>query len=314
MLYCDACNFRTNSKFNFERHIQTKKHEENNKNFETSRKNICSKCNKSFNSTGGNYYNHIKKCNVKAEVDVKFDKKLKDLEYQLELEKLKASYQQELSNRELDYLSEKHELELELITHKNNSNNNNNFNQQINITGDNQFITNKKDILNMHFDKVIDIDTFTNNYKNGYGLTYDESKILLENYRMSGIKSCAPSLTCFLKRSYARQYKDIYGRDPEPNEIILPFILNDSGLRRHYEKTTQGWYSTTSMDNIHKFIVISNDLVFNAHTQYIPISAYEKITVSNSLLRLSDYTSLISKNFLEELPRSSGKSLVKKTF
>uniref|UniRef100_A0A6C0E7I2 C2H2-type domain-containing protein n=1 Tax=viral metagenome TaxID=1070528 RepID=A0A6C0E7I2_9ZZZZ len=309
MLYCYACNFKTNSKFNFDRHNQTKKHEEKIKTTNAltiNKKNICPGCGKYFNSTGGNYYNHLRKCHIDLSQhqeinNLKSETKIKELEHQLELERMKSSFQQVLNNKELNYLSQKHELELELVSNKNtqhtqHTSNSNNFNQQINITGDNQFITNKKDILNVHFNKVIDIDTFTNNYKNGYGLTFDESRILLENCKMSGIKSCAPNLTCFLKRSYVRQYKDIYGTEPEPNEIVLPFILNDSGLRRHYEKTNEGWNSTTSMDNIHKFIVISNDLVFNAHKQYIPISAYEKITVSNSLLRLNNYESLIANS------------------
>jgi len=334
MFSCNACNFETSSKYNLVRHNQTKKHFDNFKSQEQNKKINCRYCGKYFQSAGGSYYKHTKKCSSDPEIDqetdleinheidfevesllesgigveleseLESDTKIKNLEHQLEIERMKSSFQRALTSKELDHLTEKHELQLEIMS-KNNMSNPDQFNQQNIFCGNPPQFINKKDTLNMQFGNVIDIETFTNNYKNGYGLTFDESKILLENCQMSGIKSCAPNLSCFLKRSYTRQYRAIYGRDPEPEEIILPFILNDSGVRRHFEKTIEGWLSTTSIDNIQKFIVISNDQVFNAHQQFIPISAYEKITISNAILRMNNFDRIIpdQKALTQDTPR-----------
>jgi hypothetical protein len=230
---------------------------------------------------------------------------VKDLTHQLEIEKLKHRYELEKYKNQANHIislkeSEKKDIQLEhMVDQLENlkqypNHTTQEIKNQINVSGGNNLFVNKRDTLNMYFKSVIDIDTFTENLKNGYGLTSEDTKSILDGYHMSGIKSYVPNVCYYLKKSYTKQYKAIYGRDPKPEEILLPFVISDSGLRQHYEKTLEEWQSTTSNENIKKIIVISNDQIYQHHNQTIPMTALDKVIILNSMLRINNYNSIIT--------------------
>ncbi len=178
-------------------------------------------------------------------------------------------------------------------TVNNNTVNNNTVNNNtINIQVSN--VLTKKDKLNIHLDKVIDIDTFTENYENNskYHLTKDESQILLENSEHSGIIGYCEGLSTYLKKKYCLQLKDLTGDIQKYNECVLPFISNDCNLRTHYEKLNEGWVLVKSNDKIRKLVNISDKQIFNHHNRFIYYPKIGKKLAVNILLRKSDYLTI----------------------
>lgn len=324
MFICVECNFETSKKSHYARHCETKKHAQNSK---KNKSITCPNCEKIFKSLSGGYYKHIKLCdekhkhilhnvnnvnNVNTETDLnnnhlhnnhlhnnillselKHKLDIEHLTHQLEIEKLKNIIQQKDNDNKYLHLET---LIKQLQPIKNEQNISQNI-QQINygnISIANNTYINKKYTLNMYFKNVIDIDTFTDNYKNGYGLTQQETQVLLDTCELSGVKACASNICYFLKRSYKDQYENIYGRTPKPDEIVLPFCVADSGLRQHYEKNDKGWAPTTSSEKLKKFIVISNDHVYKHHNKFLPITLNDRLYISNAMLRSNNYNNLIT--------------------
>lgn len=290
MYVCDQCFYQTDDKSNFRRHQRNLKHKNK----------IKCECGQEFTHSSSLSRHKKSRCNAIENVDL-----VKDLTHQLEIEKLKHQYELEKYKNQANKIislkeSEKKDIELKQLASQ--LENLKQFSyystqeikNQFNVSGGNNQFINKKDTLNMYFKDVIDIDTFTQNLKNGYGLTSEDTKSILDGYHMSGIKSYVPNVCYYLKKSYTKQYKDIFGRDPKPEEIILPFVISDSGLRQHYEKTLEEWQSTTSNENIKKIIVISNDQIYQHHNQNIPMTALDKVIILNSMLRINNYNSIIN--------------------
>lgn len=258
---------------------------------------------KSFNSIKDfkeNYYEN-KKGNKS------FDKNDKDnlteLKHQLELLKQRIEFKDTISNLEkqnvelerdltvqglndkIEYLEQNQKL---IVANNNNAHNNApKMTQQNTVNISNPSIIAKQNNLNVHFGEMIDFDTFIENYKTKFPLTYEESKVLLENYHHSGIKSYGNGLFSILKKNCAKQLSELIGEDVDTP--ILPFVLSDSGLRKHLEKTPAGWIPASTRDKIKKLVVISNDQIYKHHNDCIPMSAYEKELITNSILRKSDY-------------------------
>lgn len=159
----------------------------------------------------------------------------------------------------------------------------------INFNGSSDLVITKKDRLNMYFGNTIDIDTFTENYKTKpeYQLTFEETRILLENAEQSGIASYGYGLFNYLQKKYQLQVEDLSGEKIDME--IMPFISADSNLRRHYEKTPLGWMSVNTDEKLKKLVIISNDQVYKHHKKFIKMSSRQKQTAANSLLKRSDY-------------------------
>ncbi len=97
---CEKCNYTTNKKYDYERHISSQKHAKN-----TLKIYKCTKCTKEYNIRQS-YYAHIKICQKNDKIQENFDNNevvlINDLQIQLilakkdlELEKLKIKHEQE---------------------------------------------------------------------------------------------------------------------------------------------------------------------------------------------------------------------------
>ncbi len=193
----------------------------------------------------------------------------------------------------------------------NNTINNNTINSNINIqiNNNNKYIS-KKDKLNHYLKNMIDLDTFTNNYKNDpkYHLTKDESLILLENSENLGLPSYGDGLYTYLKKKYCLQLEDLTGLKQKHNDSVLPFISNDTNLRSHYELTKNGWILIKSTDNIKKLLNISDEQIYKHHNKFIYYPTKKgKNTIVNIFLRKSDYSKIDSE--LENISNTLNKQI-----
>ncbi len=195
----------------------------------------------------------------------------------------------------------------------NNVSNSNVINNTINIQLNN--LLSKKDKLNYHLNKVLDIDTFTENYKNNskYHLTKDEAKVLLENSENSGINGYCEGLSTYLRKKYCLQLEDLTGDIQKYSECVLPFISNDCNLRSHYEKSNDGWVLVKSTDKIRKLLNISDQQIFNHHNKFIYYPKRGKKIGVNILLRKSDYLTIekMLENDQKQKASNSKKSSIK---
>jgi hypothetical protein len=166
----------------------------------------------------------------------------------------------------------------------NNNNNNNTINIQVNNVS-------KQKKLNQLLHNVIDIDTFTENYKNDPDLflSKDESQVLLENSEINGIDGYCEGLSTYLKKKYCLQLEKITGEIKKYHECVLPYISNDYNLRSHYEKTNNGWILVKSTDKIMKLLNISDQQIYNHHNKFVHYPKKGKKKAINILLRKSDY-------------------------
>ena len=175
-----------------------------------------------------------------------------------------------------------------------NSNNVNNVNIQIN----NNYMS-KKDKLNHYFNNMIDIDTFTDNYKNNakYHLTKDEAQVLLENSEKLGIPSYGEGLYTYLKKKYCLQLKDLTGQELKHYESILPFICADVNHRSHYEYLDKkGWVLLKLTDKLKKIVDISDKQIYDHNNKFICYPSKKgKITVINVFLKKADYSEIEDK-------------------
>lgn len=299
---CKPCFYKTMSKFNFDRHILTEKHKKlvdeyinNNVEFR-----ICTECGKNFKHSSS-YYRHVKTCinNNNNCNNKEYSNELLELMHENEKLKLEIKYQSQLAQKDVEKFKMGMELQ-EAFLQKQKSNtsshqehshpqiNNNNYQDVINIQGDNNTLLTKKDTMNFYFGQTLDLDTFIQNFETKYPLTQEETRTLAENYQNSGIKSYGPGLLCYLKKNYKRQIKDITGQEPD-DDVVMPFLSSDGTLRTHLEKATEGWKIVKDITKIDRIIIVSNDYIYNYHTTHLPIGSKERKIVSNSMLRNSTY-------------------------
>ncbi len=337
MYFCNKCVFSSTSKYNYERHCSSMKHIKL-FNIKSESSFVCTKCSKKYKYQSG-FYRHTKTCNYQKDVITTTTKpevlvtnvstlelKLlkKDYEHKLEIEKIKnenmatiekLKYKNQLEQKELKNKLEKKELEKQLeikeIENKNlqliNDSKNKKITNKINVEINNINICKLK-YLNSNFSNVIDINTFIENYKTKYGLTNEQSLTLLENSQEGGINSCISSLVYYLKDSAIKQYKEIKGQEIARNDVVLPFLLSDKSLRDHFEKSINGkWDKTTMNDNIKKIVTITNDHVFKHHKQFINISGHQNKRLMNGILKASCY-SLLSNITNPELYKITGEN------
>ena len=259
-LFCDICNYNTNSNYNLKKHFLTNKHINNS--YIPTKKIICEYCNRNYTHSSS-YSRHKKVCKGKFESSQK--------EYELKVAKLQNE-------------NEKKDIEIKYLKKLNNS-------KKVNITNNNINIS-KIDFLNLNFNNVISIETFTKNYEEKYGLTKEETEMLLYNYKNNSLDTCISNFLYFFKKSAIRQYKD-KGIDITKNDIVLPFILTDQSLRFHFEKSNNNqWDKTTSKHNITNLVYLTDQQVFKHQNQSLCLSTYEKKRIANGVLKESCFNLL----------------------
>jgi hypothetical protein len=285
MFICSICVFTTNIKYNYDRHCKTIKHinlvnEKQNKT-DKSKKNsvqvknkkltdnneidiVCEYCFTKYKHQSS-FYRHNKKC-------------IPRLNY------LKEHYEYELKVSKLQKENEKKDIEIKYLKKLNK-------NKKVSITNNNIHIS-KIDFLNLNFNNVISIETFSKNYEEKYGLTKEEAEALLYNYRNNSLDTCISNFLYFFRKSAIRQYKD-KGIDITKKDIVLPFILADESLRYHFEKSKDDkWDKTTSRDNIKNLVSITDQQVFKHQNQSLCLSSYEKKRIANGVLKESCFNLL----------------------
>jgi hypothetical protein len=275
---------------------------------------ICINCNKTYEYASG-LSRHRQTCisKVKVQNDPNIINSTSQIEHQLyhkleqELDKIRK--EKEMIEKEFQYKLEIQQLKLENEMNKkekefenqllkiqiNTSNTSNTSNITNNTTIHNNVKISKIQYLNLNFRNVIDMNTFLTNYSNNYGLTSDQTKILLENSENDGVTACIAGIIHYLKKSAVKQYKDIKGEDVTMENIILPFLLSDKCVRDHFEKSSDNkWDKTTMIDNIQKIISITNNQVFKHHNKYMNFNGKQKKRIINGLLKQSGYD-MVSK-------------------
>jgi hypothetical protein len=264
--------------------------EKNNDNDDDVNIKICVYCSKSF-QTKFNKIRHQRICKKKIIIDEKTES---NIEYIIN-DKVENIVKNQLTNindnmtnmfKELnDKLTNVQQVsQIQQVT-----NNTNNVNIQIN-----NYKT-KKDKLNHYLKNMIDLDTFTDNYKNNekYHLTKDETQTLLENFENLGVSSYGDGLLTYIKKKYCLQLADLLGDKKKYHEVILPFICSDINLRNHYELSQNGWLLNKNNDKIKNIVTISDQQIFNHHNRFICYSSKKgKNTVINIFLKKSDYSQI----------------------
>ena len=170
-------------------------------------------------------------------------------------------------------------------------------------------------MLDKFLHHVLDIDTFTENYKNDPDsfLSKDESQVLLENSETNGIDGYCEGLNTYLKKKYCLQLAKITGESKKYHECVLPYISNDSNLRSHYEKTNNGWVLVKSTDKIMKLLNISDQQIYTHHNKFVRYPKKGKKKAINILLRKSDYLDieqLIKNEDKQKITTSKSKTAI----
>lgn len=301
---CQVCNFESDSDVNFSDHFLGHRHKGSVDKLRRSDPTvkICEYCGNSFKHPN-NFYRHRKnRCEVKCglqwvnDIEENAQQRITELEHENEKLKMEMKYQIKLGKA-----AEKDKCQQQLIEVLQSKINTVNVPVTVNCQQNiNTLITNNKcENLNRHCSDVLDMDTFIENYKTKYPLSYHQTKILLENYQMSGIRSYVPGFFSYLQNNYLDQVRELNDRDtstehqryqhnPQP-DVILPFVSSDASLRSHFEKSKDGWKRANNLDKIKKLIIISNDQIYKHHNELIPMTPYESQMIANAILRKSTY-------------------------
>ena len=287
-LFCDVCNYNTNSNYNLKKHFLTNKHIKMLNSY--TEKIICKYCNRTYAHLSS-YSRHKKLCKTKFEYNQQ--------EYELKVSKLQNE------NEKKDIEIKKKDIEIKYLKKLNK-------NKNVNITNNNNINISKIDFLNLNFNNVISIETFSKNYEEKYGLTKEETEMLLYNYRNNSLDTCISNFLYFFRKSAIRQYKD-KGFDIAKKDIVLPFILADESLRYHFEKSKDDkWDRTTSRDNIKNLVSITDQQVFKHQNQSLCLSSYEKKRIANGVLKESCFN-LLSNLSNPEYYKSNGTEIENET-
>jgi hypothetical protein len=275
---CDTCDFSSNNKYHYQRHVQTKKHQL--LGFSEKREFIC-ECGKKFKHKSS-YSRHKNTCDTHDEYkpsrnnDLLLEQVLKmsqnTINIMSELQKNNSEQQVKNFDNFIKLQEKQTEIFKEAIKYSNNTTTNN-------VQLNNPIINGQKTIqfLNQNLPDMIDMETFVTNYKGHYHLNEDETKTLLESYQLNGVKGYAKCLSFFLKDNCNRQLKD---KNIEyPIKISFPLTLTDSNLRSVKVKTDKGWGTTTDDQVLSRIIIISNDQVYLHHKTCIYLPETAKNTV-----------------------------------
>ena len=297
---CQCCQYSTPSKFNFEKHLQTKKHlkkmsqmtkneEKMRKNEEKMRKNEekssdfksnqnqktllfdsqlnCQFCQKMF-SRSDNLKRHISVCklNICSLKDLKDPKGSKNEEKSSDFtcQYCQNGYQ---TKRGLN----RHVSKCQVLKHKIQNLENDLQHQQQTIEIVSKMkpsqitnnITNNKTInyLNSNFGEMIEMEKFLYNLQHTEQLTHREREMLLMAYKDNGIELFARSFSHIMKENCRRQLL----KEGLPDFPMLPLYCSDGNLRSHKEKDSKGWKTHYDNQSINTMINISSDQVYQTH-------------------------------------------------
>ena len=275
-LYCEFCDYIANDKYSFNKHNQSKKHFNTVANIEalklqTDTKQvkiyICQYCNNNIKHQG-NYSRHIKNCrNKNISTDV----------LSLEIQKLK--HQLEIQNLKIKNLEENTSTvqTINITNHNSHNNSNNNTNNISHL-----------DNLNVNYSKVPDLKTFIDNFNTQkYGLTQKDTENILYIAKNDTIESVISAIVFYLQQSMKKQFLDIHKTEIPKEDIVLPYLHSDPGLRYHYEKNKSKWYKTSSKQNIKKIIHSTENQVFEKQKESINLNGYQKKRLINGILKES---------------------------
>ena len=290
MHYCNICNYFAASKSNLNTHNNTLSHLSKCKNEEPINTYFCKYCNKNFQHKSS-YIRHSKLCKSNEE-----NNNLNEILH-LELELIKKDC--ELVKKDCELELEKKQREIDRLTYEKELAIKENKNLQINnINGNNNTINNKYtkiENLNINFPMVLDMKTFIHNYKTDYGLTQEQTRILLENSKNGGIDSCISTLSFYLRESAIKQYNDFFTFKTKIDKTnsVFPYILYDMSLREHYEKFESGkWNRVKQKDNLKALITITDDQVYKHQNEFLHLKNGDKKKIINGLLGSSSYHTL----------------------
>ncbi len=264
--------------------------------------------------------NHLKICkkntsipNIENNIELIQSEHEKNQDLKLNIETIINNKVESIVNNKIDNIASllkdlKEDMNAKVQT-INNTNNNLNVNNVNNVNIQINNYKTKKDKLNQYLKDMIDLDTFTENYKNDpkYHLTKDEALVLLENSEKLGVPSYGEGLYTYIKKKYCLQLEDLTGKKQQYHESFLPFICSDINLRRHYELEKDGWKLVKDTDKIKKIVNISDQQIFNHHNKFVCYSKKGKNTVVNIFLRKSDYSEIESEfdNLLESVTNTN---------
>ena len=294
MFECKDCNFETEYKYNWNRHVKTKRH---------IRKQQEQQMKKEMDLSHNDDISKVKLQHAQLKKEMKYKTKLKLSQKDTELAELKIKLVEIksellLKNNELSQknneLSQK-DAEILLLKEKlskyvDEAGSARCFyepnNDELDDKSENSI--SKKNYMNLHFNRAIDFDTFIENFKNKKPLTSEQTKILLEKYNESGYLSIAKDLYEFLVQNYCEQIYDI--THTKIDIPLLPFVKTDYKYRTHLEKTIGGWEYVKPIDRIKKLVMLSNDMINKHHNKFIPMSTKQRKRLVGSLLIHSTYS------------------------
>ena len=163
-------------------------------------------------------------------------------------------------------------------------------------------------LLNNKLSNMIDMETFIDNYKNNYQLDYNDTKLLLESYEISGIMTYAKCLSNTLKENCYKQIKDLNIELPKG---LLPIIATDSNLRSFKTKSKDKWDATYENNQLNRLVIISNDQVYKHHKSSIFFDNIQKNRIINYLIRDNSITKV--KMVLDKYENSKTNLSIKNT-
>ena len=147
----------------------------------------------------------------------------------------------------------------------------------------------KKEKLNQYYKNTIDFKTFIENFKTNekYKLTKEESKKLLEIYKNHGSDDF---VDCFYDILLEKYYMQLIDLSYDTSIFILPFIMNDSQCRTHFEFSENGWMITKSDNNLIDLIKITKNQIFDHCYEFMKFPPKRGVTtIYHSLLKKMDY-------------------------
>lgn len=264
---CDICDYKTIYTTCMNKHLMSKKHQKNIiNNNKTNNGFYCKICSKNF-STNSNLNRHLKKCQNELE-----KLKLKNQELYYENKLKEKDYENKLKD---ELLKEKDKC-IEIIKDKNTTINNTTNNTMNNTINNNYSLK----FLNQHYADTITMDEFLKTlYK--CDLTQEHINKMCNIHKSYNANNITNVLIEIIKYHC------------EVNNInMLPLICNDSKLRTHKEKNSNGWERVLHKKNVEQIYhgIVSKVIQSTDGTEFTvdPVLCETKI----SKLLLKEYTSI----------------------
>jgi hypothetical protein len=237
---CESCAFNTSNKYDFEKHILTRKHTKNVElnqssisNVKNSHEYICSNCDKTYYNKSSHWY-HSKKCSQKPletkenlQNTLTPDLFMAIIKENKELQNVLIEQNKELQNKILEQNAEHHKQLIELASKQmvvnNNTNNTNTQNNHFNIQ---LFLNNTcKDAINIdQFIKDIQISISDLENVGNQGYVQGISDIIIKNLRTLGLTKRPMHCTDIKRETIYIKDADKWEKDAEDKPRMKNFI------------------------------------------------------------------------------------------